>query len=181
MAVELIDSYSESNANATTNLYAGDDILVGQSFTNLSGNYNITSAKFDILKWGSPTGSIYAKLYAHTGTYGTSSKPTGSPLATSNAVDITTATGGLVEFTFSTGYTMTSGTYYVIVIESNVGNASNYLKVNIDTSNSDSGNWCRSANGTTWATIATYGTCYYVYGELAASPTHYLSTLGVGK
>ena len=63
----------------------------------------------------------YALLYAHTGTYGISSKPAGSFIASSEAVDITTledAVARVTSFQFIgvEMYTMTGGTKYCIAV-----------------------------------------------------------------
>ena len=67
----LIDSFSEANVNDYNTLYNGVYTFLGQSFTNTNAGV-LDSAKFYLKKSGSPTGSVYAKVYAHTGTYGTS-------------------------------------------------------------------------------------------------------------
>jgi hypothetical protein len=65
----LIDSYSETNQNSTVTISAGlATKMVGQSFT--SNGWVLSSCKFYLRKNNSPTGSVYAKLYSHTGTFG---------------------------------------------------------------------------------------------------------------
>ncbi|NIX00326.1 MAG: hypothetical protein GWN13_19175, partial [Phycisphaerae bacterium] len=65
-------------------------------------------------------GTIKAELYAHTGTFGTSSEPTGSALATSvvrNVKDISTTSGSDFQFNFTDGFEPTVDTYYCVVID----------------------------------------------------------------
>src|SRR5574343_703571 len=119
----IIDSYSESNYNNALTFYSGYSIQkVGQSFHNTNG-CNLLSAKFYCIKIGSPTGNIYANVYAHTGTYGSTGKPTGSALATSDAVDVSTLDTNpnwkLIEFTFSGAnqIALSENTNYVVVID----------------------------------------------------------------
>lgn len=169
----VIDSYSESNSNGQFGL--GDDFSteLAQSFTG--DGSSVDSAKFELEKMGSPTGNITVYLYAHTGTYGTSSLPTGSALITSDTVDISTiSTKSLIEFTFSTGYTTTNGTKYVISIAFS-GDSSNYLLVSSDTSSpTHDGNLSYNASG--WAAVSAWDNCFYI---INASSSNIKSILGV--
>jgi hypothetical protein len=160
----LIDSYSETYQ--TSGRASNGDVKVGQSFTNLADIYNISSCKFYLQKIGSPTGNIYAKLYAHDGTYGTSSVGTGNPLATSVAYDVSTISTSysLIEFTFNTSYAMQSSTYYVIVIDMNgVGDGDNYVMVGRDTVTKLAPGNCCVYSGS-WL-VASYDLIFYIYGN----------------
>ena len=81
----IVDSYSESNydvhVSSTTYPYWG------QSFA-CSSDFPIDSVKFYLSKNGSPTGSAYVTIYPHTGTYGTSSYPTGGVAIHSDPFDV---------------------------------------------------------------------------------------------
>lgn len=173
----LVDSYSETN-------YSGDYIqlftdyieYVGQSFTATAGN--LESCKFYIAKSGSPTGSAYAELYAHTGTFGSTGVPTGSPLATSDAFSVSTLTTSLALTTFNfTGinqYTMVADTKYFIVLRYNGGNNTNYIYIGLDaTSPSHAGCYVRAGG---WFYDAAYDTCFYVYDETTSTSTTSTST-----
>lgn len=124
----IIDSYSESNYSSSVTVISGSKEVsaCGQSFTG-SGSV-LKSAQFYLRKNGSPTGNAYVKIYAetHSTAFGTDSLPTGSVLATSNALDVSTLTSSiqLKEFTFSgTGnILLSSGTKYIAVIEYTNGN-----------------------------------------------------------
>ena len=114
----VIDSCGVENAGSAAQAIGTG---VGQS---LSGNGSpITSCAFYLYTSGGVTltGTIYAKLYAHTGTYGTSGKPTGPVLATSKPVSasILTSIESLINFGFvgAQRVTLTSGTKYVITLE----------------------------------------------------------------
>jgi len=173
----LIDSYSESNKDYACQMYSGNYVANGQSFTNTNA-CTLGSAKFYMTRNGTITGNIYATIYAHTGTYGTSSKPTGSVLATSDAVAISTIpTGsiwGLITFTFSGAnqISLTSNTYYVLVVAFSGGDVNNEIFVGADNSSpTHSGNRC-ALYGATWYTY-TLDCCFYVYttaGAPAANP-----------
>ena len=119
----LNDSYSETNANQQITLEGqaggGNWYAGGQTFTSLGGN--ISKAKFYLQKTGSPTGNLFAKLYAMAGTFGTTGVPTGAYLAKSDPFNSATLTGSgqLITFTFSGAqqYLMTNGTHYCIVCD----------------------------------------------------------------
>jgi hypothetical protein len=144
-------SYLTSNQDSTAPLGNGTITGIGQSFTGTGGI--IATAKFYLSKTGSPTGNITAKLYAHSGTFGTSSIPTGSALATSNTISAESLTGSLVftEFKFPSAWaTLTNATNYVITVEYSGGDGSNYVNVGYDGSSpSHGGNY--SENTGIWA------------------------------
>jgi len=103
----------------------------GQSFTSPAFKSKIKALDLWSKKGGSPTGSCYAKLYAHSGTYGTSSKPTGAALATSDAVNSAgiSTSEGWITFTFSgvNQIILLADTYYVLTLEFTGGDGSNYV------------------------------------------------------
>lgn len=181
-ALQTLDSYSESNQNATSTIFA-DNPELAQSFT-ASASTNLDSAKFYLSKTGSPTGNITAKLYTHSGTYGASSVPTGAALATSDAVDISTLTTSLalVTFTFSGAerYALTSGTNYIIaVVYSGGDEVSNYLNVGSDNSSpTHSGNLSTFIG--IWFAVGNSDAIFYVYGE-DATPITNNKTVGINN
>ena len=113
----------------------------GQSFTGQQGF--LSKATFNLRKFGSPTGNIVARLYAHSGTFGSSSVPTGSPLATSDPVLASSLTTSFadVEFGFNEYYVMTADTKYVIVVEYNDGDVSNHVRFQGSSSSVHPGNF----------------------------------------
>jgi len=180
MAV-VIDSYSEANQNADSICRDYHPSTVdytsakGQSFTCSLSNMKIVEAVFYLKKVLNPLGNAHAVLYAHTGTYGTSSSP-GAVLATSDDFDISTlgTNYSLETFTFSGAqqYVLQDSTYYCIayINPASGGGASidihNYVIVGSDTSSpTHSGNMFRHRNGS-WGAQGTYDTCFYVYGEV---------------
>jgi len=177
---DIVDSYSEENQDSSTSVTAlhpsstGANSAHGQSFT-CDGAYKITSVKFYMKKAGSPTGNGHAVLYAHGGTYGTSSVPTGTALATSDDFDVSDLTTDfqLITFTFTGAqqYEMQESTYYCIVYENPTEgtiDTSNYVSLGIDASSpTHDGNsvyWDNSA----WHSVSVFDDCFYVYGEAAA-------------
>lgn len=162
---EVADSYSESNQSANY-AWNGATMRPGQSF-NGNGK-SLSQAKAYLYKGGSPGGSIVAKLYAHTGSYGAGGKPTGAALATSDPIAASSLGGsyGLVTFNFSTPYTLVNGTKYCIVLESagdlSVG-GSDYIMVGYDNSAPTHGGNLVDWNGASWVAYSTLDLCFYVY------------------
>ena len=160
----LDDSYSETNQNGARELYSGLVTKVGQSFTSQGGD--IQSVKFYLKKIGAPTGNMVATLYAHTGTYGSTGKPTGSILATTRAVDVSTLTTSyqLLQLEFNSVYALTAGSYYFVCLEYSGGNASNYVEMGMvgGGSQSHSGN-SAYYSGASWSDYSDQDGCFYVY------------------
>jgi len=151
----LIDSYEGDNSQESS-LSSADNDGVGQSFTG-DGN-TIDKVQFSVRRFGSPTGNITAKVYAHSGTFGTSSVPTGSALATSDAIDVSTIQDGALPsflmFSFSSPLTTSNGTKYVVTIEYSGGDADNRINVSTDsTSPTHNGN-ASILNGGSWSASA---------------------------
>lgn len=177
MAV-LIDSYSESNQSYSVAL-SSVNRRNGQSFAvTTSGILN--KAILPLATVGSPTGNIYVMIYAHSGTYGSSSVPTGSPLATSDVVDVSTLsefpTFESVEFIFSgvEKISLSENTKYCLVLYFPSGTDTKRVHHGADNSTpSHGGNYFYSANnGTSWTSYADYDLCFYVYGvENLETPT----------
>lgn len=169
----LVDSYPESNATGFNGIWNGRS-GASQSFTATAGN--IVQAAFYLIRSGSPTGNIYAELYNITGTYGTNSYPTGSALATSDAVDAATFTEGVVTFNFSGAqqYTM-SAANYCIVCRYSGGDGSNFIFVAKDgDAPTHSGNAAIEFDPD-WYPSDTEDLIFYVYK--AASSSSYIKTI----
>jgi hypothetical protein len=162
--VSILDSYSESLQNDYEILSVGNTQGQCQSFT--SPGATITSCKFFLQRGGSPTGNITANIYAHSGTFGTSSLPTGSPLATSTAIDVSTIGDGifyLITFTFPTPLVTTAG-YYCVTVEFPDGDSENYIWVgNVNNGHSHAGNLSYMASGN-WYVNPASDICFYCYG-----------------
>ena len=108
---------------STQSVTTGSNVTkIGQSFVCTAIGSKLKSASFWLNKVGAPAGTLTAKLYAHGGTFGTSSTGTGTPLASSNSISATllsTATQAFYQFTFTGAnqYTLVDGTNYVISLE----------------------------------------------------------------
>lgn len=156
------DSYSETNRDDDFNINIGGRSGIGQSFTaSFSGD--MSTAVWYLTKTGAPTGNAVAKLYAHTGTYGTSSVPTGSALATSRTFDVSTlsaATQDLIPFHFDTPFSLVSGAHYVVTIEYVGGDGSNFIQVGHQQFAPSHGGNASSFNGS-WSAFADRDCIFY--------------------
>jgi hypothetical protein len=157
----LEESYSETNKDGVRSTHSGTEYF-GQAFA--SGAGWLKKVKFYLEKVGSPTGNCYAVLYAATGTVGTDAKPTGSALATSDAIDVTTIAAGsfsLYEFSFASYYNLSAGDYCILFHFAG-GDAANCIQTGVDTSSpTHSGNECYG-NGSSWNSH-TYDGIFYFY------------------
>lgn len=152
------DSYGFSNRNSFANVSDSNTVAYGQSVTG-TGTV-LQSALFAVAKVGSPTGNVTVKVYAHSGTFGTSSVGTGSALATSDVIDAGTLStnSDQVLFSFSgvNQITLVNGTRYVLVVEYVApGDFVNYITVGTDTTSpTHSGNATSRSSGGVWTTVA---------------------------
>lgn len=177
-ATQVDGFHCASNAQEVTLNTTGDYKVAGQSFTGDGGV--LADAQFKLYKTSSPTGSIYAKVYAHTGTFGTSSVPTGSPLATSDAVDVSTLGGSAawVTFTFSGAekITLTAATNYVVVIDAAAISGGGNVVVTADfAGTTHPGNMVLYFDA--WEADNTYETLFKVHKDAGASSTTIQKTL----
>jgi len=162
---ETVYAYLENNQDATTGLYSALS-GTGQSFTTSAAATSLIAARFFLKKTGTPTGFAVAKIYAHSGTLGTSSIPTGTALATSVPLDVSTLTTGYVltelKFTQADSITLTSGTDYVVTIEYGGGTIANTLDVGRDGSSPTASGNSSTFAGASWTAVSTSDLCGYV-------------------
>jgi hypothetical protein len=170
MAQTTIDSYSQVYRDSQYNL---NDSIWGVAQSFLGSGITLSDVKFYLKKYGSPTGTITAALYAHTGTYGTSSKPTGSALITSatvNASSLSTVTWQLVTFTFALPYPLAASTYYCIAVLYSSGEELKTVQVGYDrTSLLHSGNLSSMTSSSAWVASSGYDVCFYCYSNQIAN------------
>lgn len=131
--IEMRAGIEDDNTTADQDNALGNGTITkqGQSFTVGSNAMYLRRVRVKLkVGAGSPTGNMTAYLYAHTGTYGTSSTPTGAAVATSNTIPSDRVTAAYVEyeFVFDTPYELTDSTYYCIEIDY-TGDASNYISI----------------------------------------------------
>lgn len=117
----------------------------GQAFTGNGGVLDDCILLLD--KSGNPTGTINARIYAHSGTFGASSVPGGSALAVSDGISVSGLSGTPAEkiFNFSGAnkITLAGGTKYVLTVEHNGGTGGDTVNVHaLSTSPAHAGNSC---------------------------------------
>lgn len=148
----IIDSQTSSSQSA--NIASNGYMEIGQSFVG-TGAY-ISKAIFSLQCFSFPaTGTLYARIYEHSGTFGTSSIPTGAALRTSLPIDASTIdTLQNVEFTFLSPFATQSGTNYVITLYTPDVTTSQYMYYFFNTTGTaHSGNLSRKDGGG-WAAVA---------------------------
>lgn len=140
---------------------------VAQSFTG-DGN-DIGGITMRLWATGTTTGPLSAKIYTHSGTYGTSSIPdtvrggtldidaSEVPVGSANAVD--------VPFPFSNAVSTVNGTKYCVYLtNNNYGDASNYVSTLRSSSSVHGGNY--SEFDTSWTAYSAYDLNFKVHRVL---------------
>ena len=155
-----------------------------QSFLVGANDMVLTRVRFDLKATGSPTGNMVAKLYAHSGTYGTSSVPTGAALATSEVIPasrLRTAAYDEIEFVFNGDQqiVLSAATNYVIALVYSAGDGSNYINVAATEATSHGGNrsdyiagWTADATDDLLFQLFSSFELYNMAGELFRGITH---------
>lgn len=163
----IIASYAESNRTSGGEL-SGNVTSLGQCFT--ANGYQLTSVKFYLKKdGGAMTGSMFAKVYAITGSFGSTAVPTGAVLATSAGLDPNTTTGAYVLYEFfftgANSIVLNNGTNYFVVLEHLGQTAPNAINMGYNDTGSPvgPGNLAVQVSGS-WTPVANFFTCFYVYG-----------------
>lgn len=164
---------TESTASLNGSHFALNDLDKGiaQSFANGVVPQYLTRVHLNLRKVGSPTGSLNAYVYAHAGTFGTSSVPTGNALATSSNVDVSKLTTVYkeTEIGFTTQHLMSASTNYVVAVQFPLGDASNYVQVEGTDGGNHPGNKASASVNLTWVATASADLKFDVY----ASPKLY--------
>ncbi len=160
------DSYVESNKDGYDQTYSGATVGVGQSFTG--DGRTLYKAQFYLSKTGSPSSTMVAKIYAHSGSFGTTGIPTGAALATSDTIlasaNLTTSFA-LKDFTFSGAnqIRLANGTNYVIALQYSGGSSIARVNVGKDSSSPSHNGNKSTLTGTTWTAVAGEDAIFYVF------------------
>ena len=165
--VGTADSYPTSNQDgegSISNIFPKH----GQSVTG--DGKQLDSVEFYVRKINSAAGNVYAKVYVHSGTFGTDSLPTGSPLAVSDALDASTFGTSLgiqrFNFTGTNRIILDNGTKYVVTIESDELTGSEQVGFGVDSSSSSHGgnpSVYHYING--WYISGSSDTIFYLYTQ----------------
>ena len=133
-------------------------------------SYSAEQIKWFLSEFTSCVGNLYAKIYAHSGTFGTSSIPTGDALATSDAIDASTLNESLewCTFEFSTPFTLTKDTHYVLMV---YYDGTGDVSVGRDDAGSHAGNYGYEAWDDSWAAIAGKDLLFYLIGSYTSGTT----------
>ena len=166
MEENIIDSYSENNANAAVALY-NVYRTAGQTITG--NGKKIVKAYFYLSKVGNPTGNMVYRIYAMTGTHGSSGMPTGDVLAESAAKDISEIGSNYelvgLDFIGENQIVLEDGVNYCLVAHSPNGSTTHYLKFAVDTSSpTHDGNHCYYGYGY-WTTESGKDSIFYLVGD----------------
>lgn len=162
----LIDSATVASPGDTN---CDSSQLMGQSF-QVQNDCNLDHLVIDMKTNGSPSGNFQFEIYAHSGTYGTSSVPTGAVLATSDTVSVGSLTSSYatctVYFTGANAISLTTGQQYVLVC--NYANTSypNAIFFKNKTPSFHGGNQSYKAGGT-WSALAAYDIIFDLEGVAA--------------
>ena len=131
----LFDEFVQT-ADTSANDIGNTGVGAAQSWDAGSTPDRISGACVRLKKTGSPTGAIKVSLYAHSGTYGTSSVPTGSALTSSVDYDVSGISSSATNyyFAFPTSFLTAASTKYVVAIDDVdvVGDASNFVGVIVE-------------------------------------------------
>jgi hypothetical protein len=165
----------DTNADTGTDFIVDNATILGQGQSFQVGNDGIDKKVVRVdfnLKVGNgtPTGDMTAEIYAHSGTYGTSSIATGAVLATSEPIssDRLLSTYQTFTFVFYDNISLTTNTNYVCVIRHPNGDATNRVAVEgLATTGTHGGN--RTEDTGTWAAVALDDLNFTVY----TSPEHH--------
>jgi len=176
----------DSSTETGTDYVVGNGTLTGQAQSWQMGAKAalVTKAVFSLKKTGTPTGNATAVLYAHSGSFGTSSEPTGAALATSDNFDVSTldTTYRDVTFTFSGTdlISFAASTDFCVAVEFTNGDATNYVQVEGDATGAHAGNqsdetasvWTAAAAEDLEMAVYTAPDLYGLPGSLFRGITH---------
>lgn len=159
----LIDSSTVASPSDTN---CDSSQLMGQSF-QVQNDATLDSLIIDIKKVGTISGSFQFEIYAISGTYGSTSIPTGSVLATSDSVSTAGITTSYVtttiNFSGANRIAMTAGQQYALVCNYSATAYPNSLLFKNKTPSFHGGNQSYKAAGV-WYSLAAYDVVFDLEG-----------------
>ena len=167
-ATTKFDEYGSANASSSEPLISDGTFWeeAGQALTIAADTY-ITSIKFWLSVGGStPNGVIECRIYAATGTVGSTATPTGSVLATSGNVN-GSAVGSAAwhTFTFASPYFAAAGDYVFVLHWTGDNNYSAYPSIGFDnTSPTHAGNYTHKHAGGSHLAVSGTDAIFELYG-----------------
>lgn len=165
----LIDSATVASP-ADTNCDSSQ--LMGQSF-EVQNDCDLDELIIDMKTNGSPSGSFQFQIYAHSGTYGSTSVPTGSVLATSDTVNVSSLTSSYatysVYFTGGNKIAVTTGQRYVLVCNYATTSYPNSIFFKNKTPSFHGGN--QSYKAGSWTALGSYDIIFELRGTVVTDVT----------
>jgi hypothetical protein len=165
----LITNYDESHLGINLGLgNNGGYVKLAQTFHNPT-QIVLSNVQFFLAKQvGSPAGNATVSIYAVTGSLGTTSKPTGSALATSDNVGVGGFSSGAdlaVNFIFSgvNKITLNANTNYAIVLSYTSGTSAS-IAVGAQLTAVYNGNESNTSDGVNWNPDSGVSLIFYIYG-----------------
>jgi hypothetical protein len=159
-----------SNFSGSSEVYG--DRRVGQTYHN-ENSITLDSCSFYLRDYTNSVSDIRVKVYAHTGTFGTDGKPTGSVLATSDDVSISqlSTSFGWIDFEFSGSdrINLSQDTSYCFILECpGATNSQDGVSIGEDRTDTEyPGNLTYSFNaGSSWSSSDTRDEFLKVYGSV---------------
>ena len=177
----LATGYDESNETVDTTLGASLSGTITNGMAIQGNGQPLRRLGFKLSKLGTPTGTVVATVWAHTGTFGsgTGVGGVGGQLATStttlNPTTLTT-TKAWTYFTFDGSFTLANGTNYVVglTISGHSSSDSNNVRISTDnTSATYAGNQSAQLSGSTWTALGTSDLIFEVYTSSTAAVVGY--------
>jgi hypothetical protein len=169
----LIDFYSESNYDNTRNCGSASQSYNSQTFYCTTAK-TLSTCKFYVYKYNSPSGNVVAKIYS---TNGVNHTPT-TLLATSDIIEASTfpTSIALKEFTFSgsNAISLSNTTWYALVI--NYGGSGSIVVGEDRSSPTHGGMWWYSSDGTNWGANTGDDLIFYVYDSSSVVPSLFFSS-----
>ena len=157
-----------ANTAATAYVMTPSITGVSMNFLLTSGTFALTNVTAYLARVGSPTGTnAYIGIFNTTGTAGTNATPTGTPLATTNPIDISTfsTTPTLLFFSFNSSIILINDTQYAVAFLYGSGvsyDSSNYVTYTCQGSQVYSNADLSRLNGGTWDTSVATSRSWYV-------------------
>jgi len=177
--------YYEPSAYQDLNQTGGSSALIGPANNKSLGQaitfaeaVSISSLWFRVRREGTPgngSATVVARIYAASGTIGTSGVPTGAVLATSTGVQANDLQTSLAyqEFTLSSPVALSAGDYVVVVTDTDQTNydGSNYIIAEYSNTTVHAGNYCAQAADDSWAANSGYDLVFRVELSNSANMT----------
>jgi len=113
-------------AETATPIYSTYPRVAQQIIAPTSGNPRLGRVVVKLSKTGSPTGTLYIRLYSD------NNDVPGSALTTIASVDVSTLSTSSTTYTYDYTYQLTAGAKYWIVLEYTGGSSSNYVNAYVD-------------------------------------------------